>query len=295
MISQRGTLDVLVGGLPAARRVLEMLLALVAGLLVARLIWLIAEPGGAVTKPIPFASVANTSATDTSAIPVDLMILSRANYFGAAPAGPSVIPDAPETSLNLHLKGVRAIPESRRSDQPSETSIAIIQTPDNKALTYRRGDTIIDGVTLDRILPDRVLIMKGGALETLMMQSSASALSVLLVPGQEGIVEGSQSTNQQAALLNAPRGNFLTYMDFEPVLAEGIVTGYRVKGRGSESSLTALGLQTGDVVVQIAGDRIADVDGQSLLAQLGTATEIDLTVERGGALQTVTLRIPKGE
>ena len=182
---QKGILSILTDGLPVARRVLAVCMALAAGFLVARLLWLLVDPAGAVSKPVILAFAGASSSAAAPSTQVDLMSLARANHFGTAIANSPVIPNAPETSLNLRLKGVRAIPDALQSDQMANSPIAIIQTPDQSALTYRMGDMIIDGVTLDRILPDRVLIMKGGALETLMMDSSASGLSVLRLPGEE--------------------------------------------------------------------------------------------------------------
>ena len=295
MVVQKSIISILKDGLPVARRALALLVALAAGLLVARLIWLLAEPGGAVSKPISFPSSASTTSNSTPSTQLDLMSLARANHFGAAAASSPVIPSAPETSLNLRLKGVRAIPDSAQSDRMADSSIAIIQTPDHAALTYRRGDTIIEGVTLDRILPDRVLIMKGGALETLMMDSSASGLSVLLLPGQEPRSTSQPRQAGSASGAIAQTGNLLSYVDFQPVQSGGNLTGYRIQSRGDESYLTGLGLQSGDVVVEIAGNRVGSANSQNLLAQLSSANQIDLTVERGGALQSVSLSIPRGD
>lgn len=292
---QKRILSILTEGLPGARRVLEIVVALAAGLVVARLIWLLVEPGGAVSKPIAFASSTSSGASATASSQLDLMILARANHFGVAASSAPILPSAPETSLNLRLKGVRAIPLSAQSDQTDNSSIAIIQTPDQAALTYRRGDTIIEGVTLEEILPDRVLIMKGGTLETLMMESSASGLSVLLMPGQEPRAATQPRLAAPISTAGGQSGNLLAFMDFEPVLAEGSVTGYRIQGRGNDSYLASMGLQSGDIVVEVAGNRVANTDRQNLLAQLSSATQIDLTVERGGALQSISVSIPRGD
>jgi len=223
------------------------------------------------------------------------MSLARANHFGTGIASSPVIPNAPETSLNLRLKGVRAIPDPLQSDQMANSPIAIIQTPDQSALTYRMGDMIIDGVTLDQILPDRVLIMKGGALETLMMDSSASGLSVLRLPGEEPrtVTQPQQSRSAPPAI--GQTHSLLAKVDFQPVQSNGTLTGYRIQSRGDEADLTALGLQSGDIVVEIAGSRVGSADSPNLLAQLAGANELNLTVERGGALQSVSLSIPSGD
>ena len=292
---QKGILSILTDGMPVARRVLAVLMALAAGFLVARLLWLLVDPAGAVSKPVILASAGASSSAAAPSTQVDLMSLARANHFGTAIASSPVIPNAPETSLNLRLKGVRAIPDALQSDQMANSPIAIIQTPDQSALTYRMGDMIIDGVTLDRILPDRVLIMKGGALETLMMDSSASGLSVLRLPGEEP-----RTATQPRQSVSAPPAigqtqSLLAKVDFQPVQSNGTLTGYRIQSRGDEADLAALGLKSGDVIVEIAGSRVGSADTPGLLAQLASANALDLTVERGGALQSISLSIPRGD
>jgi type II secretory pathway component PulC len=87
----------------------------------------------------------------------------------------------------------------------------------------------------------------------------------------------------------------LAKVDFQPVQSNGTLTGYRIQSRGDEADLTALGLQSGDIVVEIAGSRVGSADSPNLLAQLAGANELNLTVERGGALQSVSLSIPSGD
>jgi len=292
---QSSILSKMMEGIPALRRSLTVLIALWLGLLLGRLVWLLADPGGSVSKPIPFAYHTSSPVTVAAATQLDLISLARSNHFGAAASSSPVIPSAPETNLNLQLKGVRAIPDAADSGGRADSSIAIIQAPDQSAMTYRTGDTIIDGVTLDRILPDRVLIMKGSALETLLMDSSAGGLSVLRLPGQEGQPAMQPRPDGVSSSVIAQAGNLFAFIDFAPVQSGGEVTGYLIQNRGDESYLTALGLKTGDILVEIAGIGVANADRQMLLAQLSSADQTNVTVERDGALLTLSLTIPRGE
>jgi len=294
MEMQISILSALTEAMPALRRGLVLLLCIAAGILLGRVFWMLVEPGGAVARPLAFAASPASAGPSADSLRLDLMSLARSNRFAAGAAGAPVIPNAPETRLNLKLKGVRAIPETVRSGDTSDTSIAIIQTPDQSALTYRPGDLIIEGVTLERILPDRVLIMKGGALETLMMESSASELSVLSLPGQPPRSAGQPRPGGPASAAGGQAATLLAGVDFEPVQSGGSLTGYRIRSRGDETGLAALGLQSGDVIVEIAGNRVASAAGQDLFAELGSASQLDLTVERGGTLQSVTLSLPRG-
>ncbi|MGA1344246.1 MAG: type II secretion system protein N [Hyphomonas sp.] len=279
---------------PALRRAIVLVIALAAGLGLGRVFWLLVEPGGAGARPLAFAAPSGSAGAPADSLRPDLMSLARSNRFGSGAAGAPVIPNAPETRLNLKLKGVRAVPDTARSGDTADTSIAIIQTPDQSALTYRPGDLIIEGVTLERILPDRVLIIKGGALETLMMESSASALSVLSLPGQPPRTAGQPLQGGPASPQGGQAARLLAGVDFEPVQSGASLTGYRIRSRGNEAGLAALGLQAGDGIVEIAGNRVGSAAGQDLFAELGSASQLDLTVERGGTLQSVTLSLPRG-
>ena len=237
--------------LPRIRVGLTVVFVALLGLLAARFIWLLVEPGGAVSHPLPLPAMQAGASAGAPLASADLMALTRSNRFGAASAAGDIIPDAPATSLNLTLKGVRSVAEGTSDESPDLVSIAIIQTPDGRALTYRPDDTIIDGVTLDRVLPDRVLIRKSGSLETLMMESGIDALSVLTMPGQEGLVEGAPrpatGLQKQVPINRA----LLASLDVAPVFTDGILVGYRLSTPGATAALSGSGLESGDIITAL--------------------------------------------
>lgn len=281
--------------LPRVRVGLIVLLVALLGLLAARFIWLLVEPGGAVSHPLPLPATQVGASVGATLASADLMALTRSNRFGAATAAEDIIPDAPATSLNLTLKGVRSVAEGTSDENPNLVSIAIIQTPDGRALTYRPGDTIIEGVTLDRVLPDRVLIRKGGSLETLMMESGIDALSVLTLPGQEGLVEGAPrpvvNLQQQASINRA----LLASLDMTPVFTDGVLVGYRLSTPGSTAALSGSGLESGDIITVLDGTPVRDIRIENITERLSNAAELSMTVQRNGANVPVTLRFPEGE
>jgi|GEM_PF-320496 type II secretion system protein C len=281
--------------LPRVRVGLTIVLVVLLGLLAARFVWLLVEPGGAVSDPLALpASQAGASAISPLAS-ADLMVLTRSNRFGALAAAGNIIPDAPATSLNLTLKGVRFVAAGSSDARPEQGSIAIIETPDGRALTYQPGDTIIEGVTLDRVLPDRVLIRKSGSLETLMMESGIDALSVLTLPGQEGMVEGeprpASNSQRQAPLDRA----LLASLDVAPVFTDGILVGYRLSTPGSTAALSGSGLESGDIITVLDGTPVRDIKIENIAERLSNGAELSMTVQRNGANVPVTLRFPEGE
>lgn len=284
----------LVPWLPRVRLGLEILVTGILGLLLARFAWVLIDSGGAVSEPLPLPVAAAPASANASLSSVDLTALTRANRFGATATGVDLLPNAPATSLNLSLKGVRAL-AANNDGVASDEAIAIIQTPDNKALTYHPGDTIIDGVTLDRVLPDRVLIRKGGALETLMMESNADALAVLSVPGQEGMIQGSQRAPVVESKPATIDRALLASLNISPVTEEGNLVGYRLTTPGSAAALSGTGIESGDILTTLDGTPVRDIDMQSVTERLARSPEISMMVRRGNADVPVTLRFPEGE
>jgi general secretion pathway protein C len=282
--------------IPRARLALEILLVGILGLFLARLVWILADPGGAASRPLPLPVTASGAGTASSVASADLMTLTRASRFGAAAAGGTVLPDAPATSLNLSLKGVRAVSGDTNSTTAGKASIAIIQTPDNRSLTYHPGDTIIDGVTLDRVLSDRVLIRKAGMLETLMMDSSIDALAVLSRPGEGAMIEGAPrpTTLSQMPSSSVDRSLFAS-LDVSPVFSDGILTGYRIMTPGETSALSGSGLESGDIITLLEGKPVGEIEIQDFTQRLSNAAELSMTVQRNGASVPVTLRFPEGD
>ncbi|WP_340691549.1 type II secretion system protein N [Hyphomonas sp.] len=281
--------------LPRLRVGVTVVFVALLGLLVARFVWLLVEPGGAVSAPLPLPATQTDASAGSSLASADLMILTRSNRFGRAAAVGDIIPDAPATSLNLTLKGVRSVAEGTSEASPGQFSIAIIQTPDGRALTYHPGDTIIEGVTLDRVRPDRVLIRKSGSLETLMMESGIDALSVLSLPGQEGMVEGAPrsltTAREQAPIDRA----LLASLDVAPVFTDGVLVGYRLSTPESTAALSGSGLESGDIITVLDGTPIRDIKIENIAERLSNAAELSMTVQRNGADVPVTLRFPEGE
>ena len=155
------------------RLALEILLAAVLAFVAARLIWLVISPLDSVATftDRPLASPIS-GASGAISLSVDRSILISNNPF-ASDAPEEVVVSAPETSLNLQLDGLRM------SDSDSVLSNAIIRTQSGIAKNFRVGDEIIAGVTLERILSDRVIISRDGISETLMRGGKGAGLSVI--------------------------------------------------------------------------------------------------------------------
>jgi general secretion pathway protein C len=257
------------------------------GLLCARLAWLIIDPAGAVSQTRPLSGF-DLPVGQNTARNVDITILTRANPFAASAQGPlEDIPDAPVTSLNLTLKGVRA-------SEIDSLSSAIIVTPDNQSAVYTPGDEIIDRVILERVLSDRILLNKDGVFESLLLAGRNEELSVLTRPSDRKTRNDDNSaptpnTSRTATPVDAT--TILSAMTLSPEQSDGNLIGYRIIPRGDGSAMRALGFEPGDLLIEFDGDNISDFGPADINDRLTSADKISLSVKRGEQTVPLTLTL----
>jgi general secretion pathway protein C len=260
-------------GAGPALRVIEAALVVGLGLAGAKLAWLAIEPGGAVSPDIPVRAVAQQQEDVSAVITVDTSRLIHENPFGAASAVIADLPDAPETSLNLKLRGVRASSEEAGG-------IALITTPDNRTAAYAPGETILDGVTLHRIYGDRVTLRKGGQTEALMMDGGAGLLSVLTTPGAPG--QPIDAASEGATTARVARADLMSSITIDPVHRGQEFVGYRIGARGDAAAMVRAGLQPGDVVVGLDGADINNIPPAELARKFSDPNPVRLRIDRDG-------------
>ena len=272
---------------PLLRRSIVGILALLFGVLLSRLIWVIVEPGGAVseTSNLPRYSVSSSTSPNSS---VETNLLTSLNPFDIdAFSGEVLIEDAPETALNLILLGSRAA-------TTDDLASAIIRTPDNVASVYSPGDEIISGVFLEQVLPDQqVLLRRNGVLESLGKEGRTEGLRVIgrddalaTSPASTGAVPvktGSFRVEDGLALFNS--------MSIQGVRDNNNLTGYRLSARDDGELMRAAGLVPGDIIKSFDGDRVGDIVLGDVRDRLVNGSEVTLTVEREGRIEIVTLAI----
>ncbi|MEO1554157.1 MAG: type II secretion system protein N, partial [Pseudomonadota bacterium] len=226
------------------------------------------------------------------AIATDRTLLVQNNPFqqGAAEV---IVQDVPETNLNLHLDGLRM------STEGGEAGNAIIRTPNGIGTNYKVGDEILAGVTLQRILSDRVIINRDGANETLMLGGRGAGLSVITDDSQistelDSSADTRSSTENAGsaaieARIEAPE-LLLSSINAGPVRVNGAITGYRLDPLGSPDIMQQAGLAPGDVLLQINGASVAQLDTSDVIEGISSAETVELVVNRNGSEQTIRLR-----
>jgi general secretion pathway protein C len=210
--------------------------------------------------------------------------LTSANIFGVSEKAVSQKQTkAPETKLNLTLKGVLAA-------KPMERASAIIaQGKSGKEDIYSVGDRVPGGVLIKEIHPEYVVLERNGQLETLKLQKISG------VAGFESTREsrdaGGRSSNlSPGAALREIRGDILknptSFGDYAlPVLVKenGKQIGYRLKPQKKGELLSELGIESNDVITEINGVKLDKPEnGISALRKLSTAKDLNIVVKRNG-------------
>ncbi len=220
---------------------------------------------------------------DKKQVTKDYSQITDAHLFGVfqqSTAQPAQA-DAPETRLNLVLKGVLA-------STPMEYGSAIISLgKSGKEDTYALGDKV-SSATVKEIYADRVILERGGRLETLRMPKDNS---------NELIKSSGRSTGQSSAA-TTPGGiladirkqilkNPTSFGKFAipiPYNENGRLRGYRLQPQGDRTLFDTMGLEASDVIIAVNGVELNNpTRGLKALRSLQRAKSIDLTILRNGA------------
>ncbi len=197
--------------------------------------------------------------------------------------------EVPETRLNLVLKGVLA-------STPMDYSNAIIALGKNgKEDTYAIGSKV-SSATVKEIYADRVILERGGKLETLRMPKdknsnfikSSPRSSSNPRPSTPGAVLG--DIRQQIIRNPTSFGKFAIPV---PYRKNGKLMGYRLQPQGDRALFDSVGLQSNDVILAVNGIKLKDpAKGLKALRALQRAKSIDLTILRNGSELPLHFDIP---
>lgn len=221
---------------------------------------------------------------------VNIGTINNANLFGAyqaaANADAASFANAPDTQLNFTLLGI--LLGSNNTD-----SRALIGTDGGLEANYLVGVDVAPGVSLQAIFVDRVVLERAGRLETLRLdKSSASNAPTYLPTAPESSPATAQMLSQiRTQVLNDPN-QASQFVRVQPINGEGGLRGYRVYPGQQSEAFAAAGLQPGDVVVSINGTGLVDSNqALQLIQNLSDSPQVELGVERNGAVQSITLNV----
>ncbi len=242
----------------------------------AALIWRTLGSAGPESALLPTVDVAQTAA-------VDLPAIVNAHLFGVANIqGDSSEP--PPTSANLTLAGTLAGPEPT-------IGWAIIGASAQAARVYAAGVSLPGGAKLFAVYPDRVILDRNGARESLILpRLGASAVAAPVAKVQSaGAPAGSLADSVRQLMAQDPAAaNEL--LRPQPVFAGGTLRGYRVYPGRDRGQFARLGLQPGDLVRAVNGAALDDPNrGLEILRGIGQGSSVTLTIDRNGKTQQLAI------
>ena len=223
---------------------------------------------------------------------VDLTALLSSHLFGVAPhSAGSLAEDAPQTSLPLVLTGVIA------GSDPS-AGLAILGPSPQAVRVYAVGDRVPGGATLAAVLARKVLLRQNGVLQSLPLpqqetETAAPPNTAALTPEQ---TQAPQFAARMRSLVARRPQILAELLRPEPVFSGGHQLGYRVYPGSNPAAFARLGLQPGDLVLDINGTPLNDPAlDQQILATLGDSSEATVTVLRAGQQRVLTLNLAQVE
>lgn len=268
----------------AAARWTTALLVVALGSSLAQLTWrLVPAP------ELPPAPLAAAKAASAGTAP-RLDSVAAMQLFGAPQAAPQPAAaqiNAPETSLNLTLRGLFAAARK-------ESAFAIIAEGAGNERPYRIGGKLGGGAVVHDILPDRVVLERSGRYETLRLPKERLELSApaAATSGGAGLTPamGSQLRDLRESIKNNPQ-ELLNLAELQPVMQGGQLRGYRIRPRRFLELFNAAGLTANDVVTAVNGIPVTDpAQFAALNAQLSSASSLRLSVERpSGVREDISL------
>ncbi|EGQ9178702.1 type II secretion system protein GspC [Vibrio alginolyticus] len=275
---------------------LTCLFIAITGWILGKIVWLAILQSSEVPQWRPSASGVVASNKGDA---IDFNALQNANLFGkfteqkAAVVEQPIVKDAPKTRLNLTLVGAVA-------SSDANTSLAVIANRGKQA-TYGLGEEI-EGTraTLKAVLVDRVIIDNQGRDETLMMQgieykklSESPQVARAQAQRAEAATSdvGEKLEQIREEIAKDPQSVF-KYITISPVKKDGDIVGYRVSPGRDAALFNDVGLQPGDIAVQLNGIDLSDPSSSVQLMQvMSDPQELNLTVERDGQQYDIYIQL----
>ena len=229
--------------------------------------------------------------------------ISQWHLFGqiqkSSPVTVAKVTDAPDTRLNLKLRGVLA------SDDPA-LAMAIIADGKGKEDAYALGAKLPGNAVLKEIYADRVILEYRGRLEALRLPKEAIA-SVYSKPAKRGsrVTRGLKASSirnadtsallrqYREAMINDPQ-SLMNLVSASPVVDKttGKLKGYKIRPGKDRKLLRKFGLKNGDVVTAVNGVSLDNpIKALEIMRDLSTASSVSLDVERRGQMQSFTFQV----
>ncbi len=263
-------------------------LVAITAVLLGRLTWAVLEPSSLL--PAAAGAPSETIQADISNTPRGgFKELASLSVFGRAVKNENRVVNAPDTSLSWTLKGVFTNPDASRS-------AAILSPQGQSEKLYRVGASLPGNVKLQEVFADRVILDRGGRLETLRLKrhdtpaarsnsSRRSAAAALPTATQD------EPRVDRDAWVNDPQ-RFLDVISANPVMEDGVLYGLEVSPARNAREFEAAGFVPGDVITEVNGSPVSEItDYRDLLAELADASSVSVSLERNGEPMNITINM----
>ncbi|MDZ7641027.1 MAG: type II secretion system protein GspC [Desulfurivibrio sp.] len=268
----------------------------------ARLTWALFTPPPEVPSAISTASTtaavrpevaATSQVADLGEKLADLQLFGRAEPIAQVPARSALI-DAPETTLNLILKGLLG-------SASGERGLALIAEQGKSDEVYGIGDRVPGDATVEAIFPDRVILRRSGELETLYLEEHDDESLGQASFGRNAARSGGERP-ARGDTRRVSRRYVNQALNNLPELAREVEVhihnpeegrrGFRLVSPEGSDFLDEIGLRPGDIIYEINGIPLTDAGaGMTAFNQLRDASKISLVYERDGRQHQATITI----
>jgi general secretion pathway protein C len=224
---------------------------------------------------------AQARAASRHAPPLNASTISQAHLFGAPPRPSGE--NAPETRMPLVLTGIMA------GNHP-QAGLAILGPNPQSTKVYAVGDNLPGGARLHLVYADRIVIDRNGELESLTLPRKSANNAP--PPTTAALGGGNPAIEHMRQMISTQPGIIGDVMRPQPVMEHGKLSGFRVYPGRNRQAFMSLGLRAGDVVTAINGTPLDDKDrSDEIMRTISSASEVQVTVMRGGQPQDLTLNL----
>ena len=235
-----------------------------------------------VWKPVSDAPTTIAATPAAAAPPLNLSFDPFHRERAAAPVQTNIGEDAPETTLDLQLFGLRA--------DDGVTGSAILQTPDRVQKTFRIDDEVIPGVYLRGVTKTYIVLEADGVIERLTFVKPETGLGQSAEKVRDAAVSQTAAPAPAASVSAVTPAQIMASVRLSPNMSGPILTGYTLTPRGNTKLLETVGLKSGDIVTAVNGQALTDpATMPRLIAQLSSGKTATLTLLRDNTPLTVTI------
>jgi general secretion pathway protein C len=244
-----------------------------------QLTWLLLERAApADSEPVALAPPPPTATRKG----IDVQAIANSHILGIAQQEQAAPEDAQPTQMNLVLSAVFA------ANDPTK-GVAVIGESPQASKVYSVGATVRPGTRLHSVYLDRVILDRNGQLETLALPKPNTAGLTITRAAAPRPGSGQFADNLRRIAETNPTA-FAEIVRPQPVFANGVQRGYRVYPGRNRQQFAKLGLQPGDLVLSINGTPLDDPQrGMEIFNTIGTSDRVNVTIERNGQSQELTL------